>query len=84
MYESSRQRSPQFARLFKQQNEQVYRWKSKIREKLRLDSKQTKENKRIERLKSGVLLGKFRKLAEKEEKLRLLEGSNRERLSESN
>ena len=83
MYESSRQKSPQFSRLFQQQNQSVYMWKSKIREKLRVDSKQLKENKRLDRLKSGILLGKFKKLAEKEEKLRLRQTENEKRLSEN-
>ena len=83
MYESSRHKAPQFARLFKQQNQQVYMWKAKIREKLRIDSKQLKEDKRLDRLKSGILLGKFKKLAEREEKLKLQQSSNENRLSEN-
>ena len=58
-------------------------WKAKIREKLRVDSKQLKENKRLDRLKSGILLGKFKKLAEKEEKLRLQKTADEKRLSEN-
>lgn len=80
MYESSRHKAPQFARLFQQQNQQVYMWKAKIREKLRVDSKQLKENKRLDRLKSGILLGKFKKLAERED---LQQTSTENRLSEN-
>ena len=58
-------------------------WKAKIREKLRVDSKQLKEDKRLDRLKSGILLGKFKKLAEREEKLKLQQSSNENRLSEN-
>ncbi|XP_066929987.1 uncharacterized protein YqeH-like [Clytia hemisphaerica] len=83
MYSSSRQKSPQFTRLFQHQNQPVYEWKAKIREKIKFDRKQIKEEKRIDRLKSGVLLGKFKRLAEKEEQLRLREVEQQALLSEN-
>lgn len=82
MYGSSRQKSPQFTRLFQHQNQAVYRWKAKIREKAKFDKHLLKEEKRVERLKEGVLLGRMKELAEKEAEFGLLEEINQEKLTD--
>jgi len=82
MYGSSRQKSPQFTRLFQHQNQPVYQWKAKIREKAKFDKHLMKDEKRVERLKEGVLLGRMKKLAEKEAEFEFLEEVNKKKLTD--
>ena len=76
LYGHARKNSPSFVRVFQQQNEPVYAWRKKIHQKMKVERLQRKEHIRLKRIEDGIVLGKWRALKEKEQKLNeLLESS---------
>lgn len=73
MYGHSRKSSPQFVRVFQTQNDAVYSWKMKVKQKLKTEKYALKEEKRLKRLERGVILGKMKQLANKEKQFKDLE-----------
>jgi len=72
MYGHTRKLSPSFVRVFQQQNDPVYSWKTKIFQKQKQERFLGREEQRLERIESGVVLGKWRAIKENEERLKLL------------
>ena len=82
MYGHTRKRSPQFIRVFQQQNDAVYSWQLKIKQKMKQERFQKKENERLHRIEHGIVLGRRKSLKDKEEKMRLMDEQNYAKLIE--
>ena len=72
LYGHTRRRNPEFLQVFHEQNQPVYAWNKKIEEKLVHDRALLKEEKRLDRIEEGLVLGKWKALQEKEESFKNL------------